>query len=77
MPDLLGLLEGIAVMALAAVLVVALMMAGMLAWGFRSTMSRHVEEDPPAVVELKRRLDGGEISLVEYEEGLRALRRRR
>jgi len=75
-PDVLGLLEVLAAITVVAVLVVGLMAAGMLAWGFRRTMSRpEAEEDPPEVVELRRRLDGGEISLVEYDERLRALRR--
>lgn len=78
MPDVLGLLEVLAAIAVVAVLVVGLMAAGMLAWGFSRTMSRReAEADPPEVVELRRRLDGGEISLVEYQERLRELRRRR
>jgi hypothetical protein len=76
-PDVLGLLVGLLAIALVAVLVVGLMAAGMLAWGFRRTMSTTEQEEPPEVVELRRRLDGGEISLVEYGERLRALRRRK
>ncbi len=75
---MLGLLEAILALALVAVLVVALMVGGILAWGFRRTMSKTDEEpDPPEVVELRGRLDGGQISLVEYGERLRALRRRK
>ncbi|HEY5628579.1 MAG TPA: hypothetical protein VIR16_03630 [Candidatus Limnocylindrales bacterium] len=78
MPDVLGLLVGILGMALIALLVVGLMAAGMLAWGFQRTMAKTEEkEDPPEVAELRRRLDGGEISLVEFNERMRALRRRK
>ena len=69
--DLFGWIGPIFAISLIVPLIITAAIIGVIVWSIRRTMP--TREDP-AIAELKGRLDRGEISPVEYEVRMRALR---
>ncbi len=69
--DMFGLMGGIVAVSMVVFLAMTVLVVGVIVWAVRRGLPRL---EDPAVAQLKARLASGEISPVEYEVRMRALR---